>query len=88
MKRLFLAFELPQYFKEKLIADRSLFLLNGPVRWVPTENLHVTLFFIGDFNELLLDKLKDELNLVLNNQHVFELEIDAKKTTLYDLGAV
>ncbi|PKP10585.1 MAG: RNA 2',3'-cyclic phosphodiesterase [Bacteroidetes bacterium HGW-Bacteroidetes-4] len=76
MKRLFLALELPQYFKEKLIADRSLFLINGPVRWVSIENLHVTLFFIGDFNELMLDKLKEELNLVLNNQQVFELELD------------
>lgn len=76
MKRLFLAFELPLYFKDKLIADRSLFRLSGPVRWVPIENLHVTLFFIGDFNELLLDKLIDELSLLLNNQQVFELKFD------------
>ncbi|MGE4289352.1 MAG: RNA 2',3'-cyclic phosphodiesterase [Salinivirgaceae bacterium] len=76
MKRLFLAFELPHYFKEELIAFKSLVSLNGPIRWVPIENLHVTLFFIGNFHELLLDKLKDELNQVLIKHHMFELEFD------------
>lgn len=76
MKRLFLAFELPRYFKEKLITDRSFVHLSGPVRWVPIENIHVTLFFIGNFHELLLDKLKDELNQVLIKHQVFELEFD------------
>ena len=76
MKRLFLAFELPRYFKENLIAAKSLVRLSGPVRWVPIENLHVTLFFIGDFNELMIDKLKEELYALVNKQQVFELEFD------------
>ncbi|MGD9994334.1 MAG: RNA 2',3'-cyclic phosphodiesterase [Salinivirgaceae bacterium] len=76
MKRLFLAFELPRYFKENLIAAKSLVRLSGPVRWVPIDNLHVTLFFIGDFNELMIDKLKEELYALVNKQQVFELEFD------------
>jgi 2'-5' RNA ligase len=76
MKRLFLAFELPRYFKENLIAAKSLVRLNGPVRWVPIDNLHVTLFFIGDFNELMLDKLKEDLFLLAYKQQVLELEFD------------
>lgn len=65
MKRLFLAFELPQYFKEILITCRNLLKTNESVRWVPIENLHITLYFIGNFDVLLLAKLLNDLSLVL-----------------------
>ncbi|HWZ24079.1 MAG TPA: RNA 2',3'-cyclic phosphodiesterase [Verrucomicrobiae bacterium] len=46
--RLFVALEIPQAVRENLAAIREKFSSIGPkLRWVPPENLHVTLKFIG-----------------------------------------
>jgi 2'-5' RNA ligase len=46
------------------------------IRWTPAENLHITLFFIGEVEEHNLDKIKLALHDVLNGQHSFALEFD------------
>ena len=48
-QRVFLALELPGPVREGLMAQiRALKRLEGPVRWVRSEQLHVTLHFLGD----------------------------------------
>ena len=46
--RLFVALEIPEAVRENLAAIRNNFSSIGPeVRWIPPQNLHVTLKFIG-----------------------------------------
>jgi 2'-5' RNA ligase len=49
MKRLFVAVELPKKMRERITKELIETLTN--VKKVPTENLHITLCFIGDTNE-------------------------------------
>lgn len=59
MIRLFCALELPDALRDRLIA------LGGPMpgaRWVPEENLHLTLRFIGDVPESSFDDIAAALS--------------------------
>jgi len=58
MIRVFIGLDLPEDIK------RSLGLLKSPVRgakWVPLENLHITVRFIGEVSENTLQIIKEEL---------------------------
>lgn len=46
------------------------------IRWTPLENLHITLFFIGEVEEHNLDKIKLALKDVLSGQQPFSLEFE------------
>lgn len=69
MHRLFVAIDLPEQVKETLAHLRS--DLPG-ARWVPAEQLHLTLRFIGDVDELTLQSIKGALKTV--------------RATAFDLG--
>jgi 2'-5' RNA ligase len=61
--RLFVALDIPEAVRENLAAIRKNFSSIGPgLRWVPPENLHVTLKFIGtvpnDKLEAIIDALR------------------------------
>lgn len=67
MIRLFVALEIPEPVKDKLIEIRkSLCYDEINFRWEPVEKLHITLKFIGDINEKFLDPIKSDL-LFLEN---------------------
>lgn len=58
LHRIFLAINLPEEIKEKLIKYQSQWL-DLPVKWVKKENLHITLMFLGYLSdEDLLEVLK------------------------------
>ncbi len=40
-----------------------------PVRWVPTENIHLTLKFLGNVSTANLEILKDILGKVVSSHH-------------------
>jgi 2'-5' RNA ligase len=44
-----------------------------PVRWVPTENIHLTLKFLGNVSESNLEILKKMLARVVGSHKVFEI---------------
>lgn len=45
------------------------------VRWVPTQNMHLTLKFLGDTAPADVEKLKDALKRELENQPDFEIAV-------------
>jgi 2'-5' RNA ligase len=62
MFRLFVAIDLPEEIKNAVegIADRDL----AGARWVPREQLHLTLRFIGDADEKIFQSVKNVLGSV------------------------
>ncbi|ABR55378.1 2'-5' RNA ligase [Methanococcus vannielii SB] len=54
--RCFLAFELPNELKEKLNGLKSNFNFKG-IKLVETENLHITVKFLGDIDDKTLEKV-------------------------------
>jgi 2'-5' RNA ligase len=48
-------------------------LVNVPVRWVPAENIHLTLKFLGDVSISNLEMLTKILGSVVSTHHSFEI---------------
>lgn len=61
MPRAFLALDLPPGVKEAITAYQSKIESQSPglYRWTPPENLHLTLYFLGDMEEDLLQEVKN-----------------------------
>ena len=47
----------------------------APVRWVPVENIHLTIKFLGDVSESNIDMLTDFLQSIANNVKQFEFSV-------------
>jgi RNA 2',3'-cyclic 3'-phosphodiesterase len=63
--RLFVALEIPEPVRENLAAIRKNFSsIGSKIRWVPSENLHVTLKFIGSVPPEKLEAIIDALRRV------------------------
>lgn len=76
--RAFIAIDLPSPIREKLEQEtKSLknHLLNLPIRWVPTENIHLTLIFLGDVSETNVDMIAEIINTHGRQQSRFEMSI-------------
>lgn len=58
MSRIFFALTLPEEIRANLLAlRRRLALAPGAVKWVESENLHLTLYFIGDVDKSRMPQL-------------------------------
>ncbi len=71
MIRLFVALELQQFVRQRLAG------LTWPMagaRWVASENLHLTLRFIGDVDEAQADDIDDGLRRIRFDRFVLALE--------------
>lgn len=64
MIRLFVALNIPENIKDDLITIRDLVEVDKKVKWVPKEKLHLTLKFIGEVKESLLNDIVDELSFI------------------------
>jgi 2'-5' RNA ligase len=52
MMRVFIAYTLSDSFKQSLMLETAAFRKNHPdFRWIPEQNLHITLAFLGDIDE-------------------------------------
>lgn len=74
--RIFTAFPAPA----KLLEAYSEFIrvyseLQG-IRWTPSDNLHVTLFFIGEVEEENLPAIQEALNPLFSKWESFEIEFE------------
>ncbi len=61
MPRAFLALDLPPDVKEAVTAYQAKIESQSPrlYRWTPAENLHLTLYFLGDMEDALLQEVKN-----------------------------
>ncbi len=74
--RLFLAFELPQEIRE-LIDEISGEAGKLPldVRWVRTENIHLTVVFAGNVDESMVFRFEEVACLACGRSHPFEISL-------------
>ncbi|MGQ9833313.1 MAG: RNA 2',3'-cyclic phosphodiesterase [Candidatus Villigracilaceae bacterium] len=78
MLRSFIAIELPATLQEAIYQaclPLRQALGSSLVRWVPPQNLHLTLKFLGDVSSANLDLLKQMLRAETERQPPFELEV-------------
>lgn len=75
--RSFIAIELPQPIQQKLteIITRLKSPRTGVVRWVPVNNIHLTVKFLGDVSPTNLDLLMKMLKAEVSRQPVFSYTV-------------
>jgi 2'-5' RNA ligase len=75
--RSFIAIELPQPIQQKLaeIIARLKSPRTGVVRWVPAQNIHLTIKFLGDVSPTNLDLLMKMLKAEVSRQPVFSYTV-------------
>ncbi len=66
--RCFISIELPEEIKNKIDAlTASLRESGADVKWVPAENLHLTIKFLGDTSEDLISEIKKRLSAIADS---------------------
>ncbi len=76
--RAFIAVDMSEDMQQRLhqVSDSLQEKLAGlPVRWVPVQNIHLTLKFLGDVSMANLDMLKEILHSAANGSHQFAISI-------------
>lgn len=76
--RTFIAIDLPEELKEQL-ANVSAVLKEKanklPIRWVPIENIHLTIKFLGDVSEANIDMIDATIKSEAGQQEPFEISV-------------
>lgn len=71
--KLFVAVPVPRNLKQDIVKFIESNSSVANVRWVPEENWHITLFFIGFINENKLNFIKQKLNQELESKKSFNV---------------
>jgi RNA 2',3'-cyclic 3'-phosphodiesterase len=77
--RTFVAVELPASIQQEILKQTARLhqsLGEDLVRWVPVENMHLTLKFLGDVPANHLDFLKQSLVQIAGSSAAFDLQVD------------
>ncbi len=61
MNRLFISLNLPDNVIKEIISLRDKICTEKNIRWEPKEKLHLTIKFIGDVSDEMMDKISNEL---------------------------
>lgn len=77
--RSFIALEMPDEIRRGL--DEISFslrkeLANAPLRWVPVENIHLTLKFLGDIDQAQVPEVNEILKLLTNGFRPFDISLE------------
>lgn len=72
-KRLFVSIPIPEFLKEAFDRYRGLYPLKH-IRWLPKENFHITVFFIGDTEEENISFISEKLKKISKGLKPFSLE--------------
>lgn len=74
MKRTFIAIKIPLSRQSaEIIDDVKKQLVTEKIKWVDTWNMHITLHFLGDTDETILDDIGTELKKQLKDSKPFSL---------------
>lgn len=77
MIRLFIALEIPEDILSTVLSARDKLLGTGQnIRWEPREKLHITLKFLGDTKESLIENISNELQTLIEKTKAFKLELN------------
>ncbi len=76
MVRAFLAIDLPLELKKKLSELKEQAPNDIKIKWVETQNFHITLKFFGNIYENLLEKIFEESQKIIKNYTPFQLILD------------
>ena len=73
--RLFVALEIPQGVKDALVQLRRSVAgeLAGSIRWVRPESMHLTLKFLGEVEDRLVESIRDALASVVHPRFVLKV---------------
>lgn len=75
MVRLFIAINLPETLREKLISVQREFPRGLSLKFVEPENLHLTLKFLGETPAEKIENIKKAMAAAVQNHYSFELEV-------------
>jgi 2'-5' RNA ligase len=76
-QRLFIAVNLSPEIKSTIQQALDDFPVKQPPwRWVRTNNLHLTMKFLGDTPEAVIPRLADTIDMVVENHRPFEIRLD------------
>lgn len=76
--RSFIAIELPKDIRENLHAiQKQLRLTGADVKWVQPENIHLTLKFLGEINEELLNKITNILDDIGKENKAYPIRVNS-----------
>jgi 2'-5' RNA ligase len=76
--RCFLAIEIPDEIKEKIILlQKEIEKCNADLKFVERENLHLTIKFFGDVNDEKLLEIEKAIENAINKIKEFEIEISS-----------
>ncbi|HEX21076.1 MAG TPA: RNA 2',3'-cyclic phosphodiesterase [Actinobacteria bacterium] len=73
-KRLFIGIRVPDTLRDELSKVKDKATFTAAVRWVETNNLHLTLKFLGDCKPSFVEPLSQKLQSIINKHHSFYLE--------------
>ncbi len=74
--RIFVAFPLPLKIQESYLTFIKDYMKISGVRWTRKENLHMTLFFIGEIEEDQLTEVKEKLQPILLGWKAFDIKFE------------
>ncbi|MBU4057175.1 RNA 2',3'-cyclic phosphodiesterase [Patescibacteria group bacterium] len=77
-RRIFIAINLPQEIKNKLLDWQKKRFINSVkgISWTKMDNFHITLVFMGEIEEYMVDKLLEAARATAKNFKPFEISVD------------
>ncbi|MDP2037658.1 MAG: RNA 2',3'-cyclic phosphodiesterase [Ignavibacteria bacterium] len=77
MIRLFIALEIPEEVISVVLSERDKILGNeNNIRWEPKEKLHITLKFLGDTKDSLVEHICTDLETLVKSRKPFKLDLN------------
>ncbi|NOZ63108.1 MAG: RNA 2',3'-cyclic phosphodiesterase [Calditrichaeota bacterium] len=74
--RTFIAVEIPQEIRNQIASFQTELKKNGgKVAWVRAENMHLTLKFLGDTEEKLIDEIGEKLKTAVQGKEPFRIRV-------------
>ena len=73
--RLFVAIELPEDIREELVAVEEKLKNFFKAKWVAKDTIHLTLKFLGDVEEKMLEDIKKTVSEISQKNHRFDLTL-------------